>query len=383
MRIADVLQTSRDAAFALGRECAAWKPSAERALLGVNAMLSVLLSVALAHMLHLADTWWVAISGFAVMQTHFAASLERALHRVLGTIIGALLGALVGPLIGAQPWFFIPVVGVIGGFTVYRANTGSASYAWVLGGVTAIMVTYEAHQLLAFRATASFALLRVIDVCVGVSACVAVSGALRLGQQWYRRHRPAQETASAAGVAGVAAQANQFSVESMRLTYAEAAVQAGFAIAICAAFAYMLKLPTLAQALVTIIAVLILPPSGIADLNKPIAVKMVQRIIGCLLAGAIGVALLPLLHGREIPCLVALSAGVWVGCHVQTGARGASYIGRQFTIAFIMVFVQDKGWSGDPGMAMSRLAGIVGGIVILAAVMLVANRLLFRSRVSI
>jgi uncharacterized membrane protein YccC len=380
MRIAEVVQTSRHAALALGRECAAWKPSAERALLGINAVLSVLLSVALAHMLHLPDTWWVAISGFAVMQTRFSASLERALHRILGTIMGALLGTLVGPLIGAQPWLFIPVLGVIGGFTVYRANTGGASYAWVLGGVTAIMVTYEAHELLAFDSTASFAMLRVIDVCVGVSACVAVSGALHLAQQRYRRHGLAPECAAATGAA---AQANHADVELLRPAYVEAAVQAGFAVAICAAFAYALHLPGLAQALVTIIAVLILPPSGAADLNKPIAAKMVQRIMGCLLAGAIGIALLPLLHGREIPCLLALAAGVWAGCHVQTGQQGASYIGRQFTIAFIMVFVQDKGWPVDPGVAMSRLAGIAGGIAILSCVMLVANRRRLRSRVNV
>ena len=64
-----------------------------------------------------------------------------------------------------------------------------------------------------------------------------------------------------------------------------------------------------------------------------------------------------------------------VGCHVQTGREGATYIGRQFTIAFIMVFVQDHGWSADPGPALTRLSGILAGIVVLAAVMLTTRRL--------
>jgi uncharacterized membrane protein YccC len=376
MRIAEVLQTARDAISALGRELAAWKPSAERALVGVNAVASVLLAVALAHMLHLSDAWWVAISSFAVMQTRFAASLERAIQRVLGTIIGALAGALAGPLIGERLWLFVPVLGVIAGVTVYRANTSSASYAWVLGGVTAVMVIYEAHELLAFNPTASFAMLRVVDVLIGVSASVVVAGAMYVSQQWYGQPRPGPSVAAAAN-------ADPTSLEPLRGRRRRAAVQAGVAVAIFAAFAHALKLPSLAQALVTIIAVLILPPSSAADLHKPIAVKMLQRVMGCLLAGAVGVILLPLLQGRAIPCLVALSAGVWAGCHVQTGQQGASYIGRQFTIAFIMVFVQDNGWSADPRVAMLRLAGIVGGIVILSCVMIVANQLTARSRLEI
>jgi hypothetical protein len=87
------------------------------------------------------------------------------------------------------------------------------------------------------------------------------------------------------------------------------------------------------------------------------------------------VALLPLMQGQAILCTLALSIGVWTGCHVQTGREGASYVGRQFTIAFIMVFVQDHHWSADPVPAMLRLAGILIGIVVLAAVMVATNRL--------
>jgi len=60
---------------------------------------------------------------------------------------------------------------------------------------------------------------------------------------------------------------------------------------------------------------------------------------------------------------------VWIGCHVQTGSQGASYVGRQFTIAYIMVFVQDHQWSSDPMPAGVRLGGILCGIGVLACVM--------------
>ena len=149
MRARMFTQIGREAVAALGRELAAWKPTPERALFGVEAVISVVLSVALAHLLHLPYTWWAAISGFAVMQTRFSASAQRALHRVLGTILGGLLGTLLGPIIGDRPWLFVPVLGVIGAICVYRGNGSSASYAWVLGGITWVLVTFEAHKLIA------------------------------------------------------------------------------------------------------------------------------------------------------------------------------------------------------------------------------------------
>jgi uncharacterized membrane protein YccC len=368
-------QIGRESLAALGRELAAWKPTPERALFGVEAVVSVVLSVALAHLLHLPNTWWAAISGFAVMQSRFPASAQRGLHRVLGTIIGALVGALAGPIIGDRPWLFVPVLGAIGGVCVYRANGSSASYAWVLGGITSVMVTFEAHKLLAFGPTASFAMLRVAEVCVGTFACVVVSGAFHVVIRWYERRRPASKVVAAAAKS---ANATPPTFETLRHARMVLGVQAGIAVSIVAAMTYAFDLPGFAQAIVTTIAVMILPASAlIVRSQKPVADKMVQRMFGCLIAGAVGIALLPLMHGQIAACLLALAAGVWAGCHVQTGKEGASYIGRQFTIAFLMVFVQDHAWSADPHPAMLRLAGIVTGIAVLTCVMLIAARLSF------
>jgi hypothetical protein len=153
-------------------------------------------------------------------------------------------------------------------------------------------------------------------------------------------------------------------------------LQGALAIVILAALTYILHLPGFAQAMVTAIAVLILPAGLPADRTRqPVMEKMVQRVAGCLLAGALAVALLPLVQGQAILCVLTLSVGVWTGCHVQTGREGASYVGRQFTIAFIMVFVQDHHWSADPLPALMRLSGILTGIVALAGAMLATSRL--------
>ncbi|MFM0348646.1 FUSC family protein [Paraburkholderia sp. RL17-347-BIC-D] len=372
-------QICRTALFGLGRELAAWKPSGARATFGAEAMLSVALSVALANALHLSDTWWAAISGFAVMQTSFAGSVQRAAHRIMGTVIGAALGTLAGPWIGDRPWLFVPALGVIGAVTVYRANGSKAAYAWILGGVTALMVTYEAHKFATVRATAIFAALRVAEVAVGTLACLLVASVFHFGPKWYRKNRTslAASVARAAGDSGVPSAAILTPpLESARSTRMLLCLQAALSITILASLTYVLHLPGFAQAMVTAIAVLIVPPGLAIDRTRqPVMEKMVQRVAGCLLAGAIGVALLPLMQGQAMLCMLALSIGVWAGCHVQTGREGASYVGRQFTIAFIMVFVQDHHWSADPLPALMRLSGILTGIVVLAAVMLVTSRL--------
>ena len=374
-------QICREAASALGRELTAWKTSPARATFGTEAMLSVALSVVLANALHLTNTWWAAISGFAVMQTSFPDSVKRALHRILGTVLGACLGTMAGPWIGDRPWLFVPVLGLIGGIAIYRANGSRFSYTWILGAATALMVTYEAHELASLKSTAAFAILRVAEVVVGTLACVMVSGAFHVGQLWYRRRSPAAAPASADAPgetfspAAVALAPAPPAPQSSRPARMLLGMQGGLAIAVLAALTYVLHLPGFAQAMVTTVAVLILPAAMLVSrARRPIFERMVHRFAGCLLAGVIGVALLPLMQGQAVLCVPALALGVWAGCHVQTGQQGATYIGRQFTIAFIMVFVQDHHWSANPVPALMRLSGILTGILVLAAVMVATSK---------
>ncbi|WP_082862389.1 FUSC family protein [Caballeronia hypogeia] len=385
----------RDALTALGRELIAFRPTPARALFATQAMLSVGLAVALAYGFHLSNIWWAAISGFAVMQSKFSACAQRGVHRVVGTVAGAIIGAVAGPLIGDVPWIFVPLLGLIVGVSVYRALVSDAGYAWVLGGVTSLMVTFEAHRLVSASVTALFALLRVAEVAVGTFACVAVSALFHAGLQHYRKARGAapvpraQAASTVDRVDGAGAQAITVlpsdaaravqTLDASHVAGAELAAhvmrrrlawQGAWSVMILATLAYAWNLPGFAQAMVTAVAVLILPASALGKpTRKPIAERMIQRFLGCLLAGAVSLALLPLLGDHAFACMIALCAGVWIGCHVQTGTQGASYVGRQFSIAFIMVFVQDHHWSSDPQPALMRLAGILGGIVVLSAVM--------------
>jgi uncharacterized membrane protein YccC len=395
----------RTAIGALGRELTG-KPSKERVAFATQAALSVGLSVALAYTLDMANTWWAAISAFAVMQMDIAAALRRGVQRILGTVLGALLGCILGPTIGEVPWLFVPALGVIGAVSIYRAIGSDTGYAWILGGVTALMVIFEAHRLPSVSSTAMFAAMRVVEVAIGTVSCMLVAGLFHLGT----RPGPAAQMAAASestptgetGQAGLLAAANPAAVRLAPeaadqppgvappspppsstssgpppAARALLAWEGGLAILVLAALAYALKLSGFAQAMVTVVAVLIVPANLLADRTpRPVFERMTHRFMGCLLAGMLGIALLPLTQGHAIASMPALLLGVWVGCHVQTGQEGTSYLGRQFTIAFIMVFVQDHHWSADPVPAMIRLSGILAGIVVLGAVVLVIRKLI-------
>ena len=102
----------------------------------------------------------------------------------MGTVIGAALGTVASPWIGDRPWLFVPTLGMI---VVQRCTepTVQAAYAWILGGVTALIVTYEAHSLASIRATASFAALRITEVAVGTLACLLVASVFHFGPKCY------------------------------------------------------------------------------------------------------------------------------------------------------------------------------------------------------
>ena len=66
---------------------------------------------------------------------------------MLGTVLGGLLGALAGPALGGLPWLFVPAMGAMGGVAVYRALASEFSYAWVLGGATALITDAAGEHL--------------------------------------------------------------------------------------------------------------------------------------------------------------------------------------------------------------------------------------------
>ena len=149
-------------------------------------------------------------------------------------------------------------------------------------------------------------------------------------------------------------------------------MQGAIAIALIGGVNHFHALPNFAQSMVSVVAVLLVPLSVLVDgqVMEAVHMRMLNRFLGCLCAALLAAALLPLIGGMSLVCLVVLGAGIWLAAHVQAGSAEVSYIGTQFGVGFIMIFVQDHAWSTDPSAALQRLMGIVVALFVLAATML-------------
>lgn len=372
----EVLAPLRDMALGLRDE---WHGRAWRHPRNVHALrqvASVALAVLACHALGLADSWWAAISAFTVMQAGWRTTLARAGLRVLGTLAGALLGWLLGPWLAPHAAAFVLAVGLIAWLCLYGALAFAQGYAWVLGLVTFVMVVCEARTVGAATvgmagaaALADFARVRVFDVAIGSLACVCVAVAAdALGARLGRRGGQVGMALPISAVSGSASgAASGADVAVLRRNAAHLALHCAFAVAALALACTLTELRHLTQAMVTTIAVLVVPVEGlVAATRRRVAQRMAQRAAGCLLAIALAAAVLPWVEGRPLAAHVALAAGVWCAAWLQEGAASVRYMALQFGVAFIMVFVQDPGTPLGEAPALQRMAGIGVGIAVLA-----------------
>jgi uncharacterized membrane protein YccC len=147
------------------------------------------------------------------------------------------------------------------------------------------------------------------------------------------------------------------------------ALHGALAVVLLSILVSLRELQAFPQAMVTTIAVLIVPlTASESSVRVSVAQRMLQRVAGCLLAGAVAFTLLPLIGQRPVWCQAALALGVWAGAYLQRGVASVRYMAVQFAVAFLMVFVQDGGWTVDGWPALLRLGGVFAGIAALGLV---------------
>ncbi|MCU6671529.1 FUSC family protein [Enterobacteriaceae bacterium H4N4] len=324
-------------------------------MFAIQVIVALLLSVLCSNALGLDYPGWAALSSFAVMNTSIKASTLRAIHRVTGTLAGGGLGLLVAPYLSHNPAFLVVFCAVIGGIAVWRAEVSTWSYSWVLGGVTAMMVMAEAQKTTDFRTLFIFTFNRIEEVALGCAICVLVT---ILFYPLNRRSPPKQHSES-------------HPKPPSRLLLP---LQAAIALLLVTPLLLAFQMTGFWQAMVSVLALFVLPPSA-QPVQVQINQRMQQRFAGCLAATLLSLLLLPLLHHSPVLYITTLTAGVWLGCHLQQGKPSFSYFGRQFAVAWIIVFIQDTLWLTEPIQAVMRCASILMAIAIIGLVMLVFRSL--------
>jgi uncharacterized membrane protein YccC len=331
-----------------------YQTSPERVVDEGERVASVLLAILFAHLIGATNISWAAFSGYAVMRGHVAESFFRGVLRIVGTIAGAALGLLITPLVETNILFAAIALSLIGGVTLYGAITGKRAYAWLFTGLTFVMILLDKmeHPALAIR---GFAETRVLEVIAGTVACVVVStvSTLTLRRRW-----PAERSAAAEAV-------------GWHPHAARHAAQAATALAFLPPLGLTFHVPQLAQSAVTIMAVMLVPASGIGASGLiPVSRRLLHRTIGCL-AGAVMAALFLFAgHGTPAILIAGTILGVAIGRHLENGEGSWAYVGTQFVFSVLIALVPDNYANAQIGPAENRLVGLLVGMALLEPILL-------------
>ena len=318
----------------------------------VQVIAAVLVSVLLSDLAGFDYPGWAALSSYAVMNTSVKASAVRAFNRVTGTVLGGVLALLLSTYLLQDAAFLVLFCTLVGGIAVWRADVSRWSYSWVLGAVTSMMVMAEAQKNSEFRHLLRFTFNRIEEVVLGCAVCIAVT---LLFYPYNRRRQVATP---------------QLNSHPEPLRRSLLPLQAGITLLLVTPILLVFQMTGFWQAMVSVLAVFMLPPST-QPLQQQIGQRMRQRLYGCLAATLLSLLLLPVMHHYPTVYLATLVAGLWLGCHLQQEKPAISYFGRQFTVAWIIVFIQETLWLTEPVQAVMRCISILIAIIIIGVVMAV------------
>jgi uncharacterized membrane protein YccC len=335
------------------RELTVTGPKAKTCLI---ATLSVVLSVLAALYLHLDNAWWAGISGFIVSQATSAASFKKGLQRIGGTAAGAAVAFVAMRWIAYDHvacYLFLLICTFVGvlGFEVSRNG-----YAWLLSAVTADMIVLM--SLLQPTQTLHAAVYRTAEVAIGTVVAMLLTFMLA-DDAPDARLDPAPEPPGFAGA------------DAPALLHA---ARSGVSVMLIPLVWSWLNLPAFgAQMGVTAIVVSAVPALGTPPsiLLSTVVTRALHRIVGCLIGGVAALLCLVAPLTTFLPWLLALAGGVYVATHIQSSARGISYVGTQISIVFIMTLVQGFGPPSSIWPGVDRFAGIMIGLMVLLVVSLV------------
>jgi uncharacterized membrane protein YccC len=350
--VAEFAAPLRDAAASLRRELAEIEMTGARGAHCARTTLAVALTVTIALALRVDAPWWAAISAFVSIQITAPSSIERGALRIAGTAIGAAIAVLLSPWLIEDQVAVSLVLFAASAIAVLGLQVSRHGYAFMLGGVTIDMVLLSAID--DPTSVLSVACNRTAEVTIGTVTAILVSIVLS----------PPSEKATPPARPGWS------DLLGAQWSSVQHALRAGLGVMLVPWLWNLLALPNLSQTAITVAAVMAVQSTTedeVANRQK-IVTRATHRLFGCLIGGIAGLAVLSLSFESFIPWLATLCAGIWIGAHVQSSARGIGYIGTQGAVVFIMTLVQGFGPPGDILAGGERFAGITGGLLIVLAV---------------
>jgi uncharacterized membrane protein YccC len=335
-------------AFAGLRDLSEVDFSGPRARQATIAALVVAVSVGVACAMSLPDVWWAALSGFISTQATRAASIKKGVLRIAGTVAGAGLALVLVDWLAYDiaacclALFLVAVTGIVG------VNVSPHGYAWLFFSITfsLVLLMSLADPLNAF----GFAVFRTLEVVIGTTTAIVAAIALAPEESGGE-----QEAAPGWG-----------DLFDARWPVVLHAVRGGTAVAAIPLLWSYFYLPGLSGTATTMASVLAVPVLADHPLHDRMMIERAfHRLLGCLIGGAVGLAVIGVPLTDFIPWLLALAAGTWLFAYIQGSARGIGYFGTQAAVVFMMTLVQGEGPPDSILPGLNRLAGIIIGVTTL------------------
>ena len=326
--------------------------SGPRARLALAAALAVGIAILLALLLRLQAVYWAGISAFVCVQASHPQSLRKGVHRIIGTLLGAAAAYLLFPLVAYDPFGTLLLLFAAGTLAILGSLVSDYSYAWLLGGITVMMVVLGA--LNDPSKTLDLAFYRSSEIILGTATALATARILLPRAEFVPR--PAPGWASLRGE------------HAYMLGHA---MRSGIGMALVPVIWRVFELPDLSQMAVSIGAVMAVPVlTGDAVKDRQVLVdRALQRLLGCVIGGGAGLLLLLTPLAQSFPIwLLALMAGAAIAAEFETGRYNLQNLGIQAEIGLIITMVQGWGPAVQLAPAFDRVAGMIGAMLLLMAV---------------
>jgi uncharacterized membrane protein YccC len=320
-----------------------------RASLALATALSVGVALTMAFWLHLTAPYWAAITGYVCMQANQPASLRRALHRIAGTVCGAVSALVLFSAVAYDHFATMMVLFFAGTIAILGSLLSRYSYAWLLGGITAIIVILGALNDPSLAPSLAF--YRSTEIILGALSALAVSALLLPNVP-----SPAPSAPGWRSLLG-----DHWHVLSH-------ALRTGLCVALVPVIWDIFSLPDLSQMAISVGAIMAVPElTGDATRdNQAIAERAKQRIGGCLLGGITGLLMVHVAGSWPYAFwLLAIMGLAGIASELQTSPHALTVAGPQAAVALILTMVQDNGRALSVAPGLERVAGMLGALVLL------------------
>lgn len=311
---------------------------------------SVFLAIIFAHLLNAQNVGWAAFTGYMIMRAHVLDTLIRGSLRLFGTITGALLAYFITYLFADNLILIALGIALVGGIVLYFAVTNKYSYAWLFFGITYIMIGVDALGN-PFSQVQQFAITRVIEVLAGIAASMVISLTSNLIKP---KLTIKPYKVGLAEIVRFPLYAKYTVIHSLR---------AMLALATLPFLEHFFDLRYLGQTAITIFVVLTVPLSTINN-PKIVSKRNFHRFLGCTLGGILALVCLPFYHINLAITAIILCLGIFIGRHIENSSQSFSYIGTQFVLVYLVVMVPDSLAYASVEPGISRLCGVIIGIIL-------------------